>query len=377
MSKDFYELLEVSSQATKQEIKKSYRQLARKFHPDNSDTGDEDVFKQIQEAYSVLSDDQKRGIYDQVGHDAFVNKVGQASGHGNPYASNDLFEEIFSQFFGGGGMGGYGRQQRPSGPQPRHGSDLQQQLEIDFLDACYGLETEVTIKRHIVCNECDGSGADKNHKPETCPTCHGHGEVQQQTQSFLGVITQVTTCPTCQGTGEIIKEKCKKCKGKKFIADEEKLEVKVPAGVEDGMRLVLHGKGNEGLNGGQDGDYYLLITVKEHEYFQRDGLDIVTELELSMEQAILGARIKIQTIHGEKFVNILPSTQSHTVHTLEDEGIKLKDGRRGNHYVRILVNIPHKKDLPDTLVSELDKLSNEENQENNTKKKKKKGFFFN
>lgn len=373
MSKNFYELLEVSSQATKQEIKKSYRQLARQYHPDNSETGDEELFKQIQEAYSVLSDEQKRGVYDQVGHEAFVNKVGQASAHGNPYASNDLFEEIFSQFFGGG-MGGYGRQ-RPSGPQPRHGSDLQQELEIEFLEACFGEEKEITINRHIVCPECDGTGSDKDHKPETCPTCHGHGEVQQQTQSFLGVITQVTTCPTCQGTGEIIKQKCKKCYGQKFIKDTEKLEVKIPAGVEDGMRLVLHNKGNQGLNGGQDGDYYLLIKVKEHEYFGRDGLDIITELELSMEQAILGARIKVPTIHGEKFINILPSTQSHTVHTIEEEGIRLKDGRRGNHYVRILVNIPHKKDLPESLVSELDKLSTEE-EEGNKKKKKKKGLFF-
>lgn len=373
MSEDFYNLLSVSRDATDREIKKAHRKLARQFHPDNKDTGNEEKFKQIQLAYETLSDAQKRQVYDQVGHEAFMN-AGQRAGHG-AYGGEEMFngfEDLFESFFGGGsgfgGRGGRGGRRSSGENRPQRGNDLQSIVEIDFLEACFGIEQDINFERNIACTACKGSGADPKHKPETCSTCAGHGEVQTQTQSFLGMITQVTTCPTCHGSGKQIKYPCKSCHGKKFESHKETLNVKIPAGIDHGMKLVLEGKGHDGLYGGPSGDYYLGVRVKPSKEFIREDLNIVQNLEISIADSILGNEIPVKTIHGEETIKIQPGTQSNATHTIYNKGIKLVNGRKGNHLLNITVKIPKAGDLPSALQDELKKM-----QDKNSKDKKK--FF--
>jgi molecular chaperone DnaJ len=347
--KDFYTLLEVSANCSDSDLKKSYKKLARKYHPDNKETGDENLFKQIGEAYSVLSDPQKRSYYDRVGHAGFVS--GGAGRGGSAYGNAEMFsdlQDVFDSFFGAGFSSGSSRKSRKT---RERGSDLQVAIDLDFLEAAFGGPKKVSVTRLVNCQTCAGSGADPGTGLKSCTSCQGTGEIKRVTQSFLGVITQVSACPTCQGTGSIIPVPCKVCHGKGRTKDTAELEVKIPKGVEDGSRLVWSQKGNEGRNGGPAGDLYLLLRVKPHARFKREKLDIYEEVEIDVWQAMLGDTLEVETIHGSQTVDVKPGLQPGTVLSLNSQGIKLDNGQSGSHHIRFTVKIPHKKDLPKELIN--------------------------
>jgi molecular chaperone DnaJ len=339
---DFYSLLEVTQTCSATELKQSYKKLARKYHPDNKETGDENLFKKLGEAYSVLSDEQKRAYYDRIGHEGYL----QGGSRGPSYAGGDIFndlQDVFDSFFGGNFSTGSSRRTRKT---RERGSDLQVILELDFLDGVFGGPKNVSVNHLVNCKACTGSGADPSAGLKTCGTCQGSGEIKRVTQSFLGVITQVSTCPTCNGLGSIIPVPCKVCAGKGQTRESAELEVKIPRGVEDGSRLVWSQKGNEGRNGGPAGDLYILLKIKPHPKFQRDRLDIYEELNVSVWQAIFGDNLEIETVHGNQSVDLKPGLQSATVITLPNQGVRLENGQSGAHHLKVNVQIPHKKDLP-------------------------------
>jgi molecular chaperone DnaJ len=341
-SSDFYELLELSRNCSQAEIKSSYKKLVRKYHPDNRETGNEELFKLISEAYTVLSDPQKKDIYDRVGHEAYT-QASRGGGYSPGYASEDIFgdlQDVFDTFFGAGTTK-KGKRNRKV-----RGSDIQLVVELDFVDAVFGGSRKINLSRFVTCKTCDGSGADPAVGVKTCTNCGGTGEIRKVTQSFLGMITQVQACPVCNGTGHIIPSPCKTCNGKGQVKSEQELEVKVPKGAEDGSRLIWSQKGNEGKNGGPSGDLYLLIRVKPHERLRRQGLEIFEERNISIWQAIVGDELQIETVHGNHVVELKPGTQPNTVITINGSGVRLDNGQTGSHHVKINVEVPNKKDLP-------------------------------
>lgn len=343
---DYYQLLGLSQNCSPSEVKQSYKKLARKLHPDNKESGNEELFKKVGEAYSVLSDPNKKALYDRMGHQAFVQgaRGGSSQGHyGNSEIFDDL-QEVFDSFFGAGFSSGFSKKGKRS--RRERGADIQVLVELDFMDAAFGGSKKVKVNRLITCQTCSGSGADANVGVKTCTTCSGSGEVRRVTQSFLGMITQVSTCPTCNGSGSIITNPCKSCSGKGQLKQEAELEVKIPKGAEDGSRLVWSQKGNEGRNGGPTGDLYLLLKVKPHPKLKRQGLEIFEEMNISVWQAILGDEIETETIHGPHKIEIKPGLQPNTVISLNSMGIKLDNGQSGNHHVKVTVKVPNKKDLP-------------------------------
>ena len=359
---DFYEILGVPRDVSEKDLKSAYKKLARKYHPDNKETGNEDMFKKISEAYMVLSDPQKKASYDRVGHEAFKSGGAGAGAYSNINFGNseifEQFEDLFEEFFGGGSRrSGSSRNTRAQ----RRGTDTYQVINIDFLEAVFGVEKEIKIERLVTCSVCNGSGADPKTPPVTCPTCGGAGEVKQSTRSFFGIVTQITTCPTCRGTGKIIKNQCPQCKGKKFEKKTETLQVKIPKGVENGMKILLRGKGNDGENSGPAGDLYLGIKVSPHKIFQRDGLDIIQELNINIWQAILGDNIEIETVHGKQNIEIESGSQPDKVIRLKSKGIILDNGQKGDHYVKLNIIVPSKKDIKDDML--LNKLKEQKNKQ--------------
>lgn len=347
MTEDFYGLLGVDSNCSSADLKQSYKRLARKYHPDNKETGDENMFKKIGEAYAVLSDPQKRGLYDRLGHEGY-SQGGARYGGGGSYSSADIFgdlHDVFETFFGYSNASN----RRSRRNMREKGSDQQIVLEIDFLEATFGGPRTITVNRLINCTSCNGTGADPSVGVKTCTTCQGSGEVKRVTQSFLGTITQVSTCPTCNGLGTTIPNPCKSCAGKGQIRHASELELKIPKGVEDGSRLVWSQKGNEGRNGGPSGDLYILLQVKPHPRFKRDKLDIYEEININVWQAIFGYSLEVETIHGSQSVDLKAGLQPNTVISLNSYGIRLDNGQSGNHLLKINVQIPHKKDLPKEL----------------------------
>ena len=336
---DLYELLEVPRDATQADIKKSYRQLVRKYHPD-AHPGDKDAeerFKKINAAYSVLGDPEKRARYDQFG---------SADGGGDPFGGmggvdlGDLFGDLFSQAFGGG----FGRRQaNPNAPQ--RGGDLEMVLRVSLLEAAKGVSRNIEVPRWENCGTCGGSGAKPGTKPETCPTCGGHGQVRQAQQSLFGQFVTVATCPACHGSGKIIKEKCPDCGGRGQTRRTHKLEVKVPAGVDRGTRLRIPGAGEAGVNGGPSGDLYLVTDVAPDERFERDGADLHTRLVLTYPQAVLGTEAEVETLTGEKEKVSVPAGTPHG-HVLKVRGKGMpRLGRarsRGDLYAHVLIDIPTK-----------------------------------
>jgi len=364
MSRDYYEILGLSSDASDSDIKRAYKRLAREYHPDNKATGDESKFKEIGEAYATLSDSQKRASYNRLGHQNYTS--GGANAYGGGFADGDIFDEVekmFDVFFGGGEP----RAGRRSANKYR-GADLQSSVKIDLMEAAFGSKKTIKIHREKACQTCHGTGASPEHPPEKCPTCHGQGQVRQSTQSFLGTITQVVTCPSCKGTGQIIKHVCPTCNGRKFNKSKEELELEIPQGIEDGNVLIWQGKGNEGLNGGPAGDLHILVKVKEHPDFQRQGLNIFQETPVSLWQAIVGDELEIETIHGSQTLKIQSGIQHGAILKLSSQGIKLKDGRSGDHLVKVNVSIPEAKKLPKELL-EMIKEQLEKNPPKNTKEK--------
>lgn len=341
MAQDYYQLLGVEKSADAAAIKSAFRKLAMKYHPDRN-PGDEEAerkFKEIGEAYEVLSDEQKKAAYDRFGHAAFQQggmgsaAGGQAGGFGGTGAFSDIFEDIFGDFMGGGqGRGRTGRQ------QAQRGADLKYDLEISLQDAFSGTEKEVTIPSSETCDVCEGSGAKPGTKPTTCGTCGGAGRVRAQ----QGFFTVERTCPTCQGTGEIIAEPCLNCQGQGRVRKNRTLQVDVPAGVEDGTRIRLTGEGEAGLRGGPFGDLYLFVSVQDHALFERDGPDLYCDVPVPMATASLGGEVEVPTIEGGRVkIKIPEGSQTGTKFRLRSSGMtQLRRKTRGDMFVELRVETP-------------------------------------
>ena len=333
MKRDYYEILEISRTANETEIKAAYRKLAIKHHPDKNpdDHTAEEKFKEAAEAYSVLSDAQKRAAYDRFGHAAAG--AGAGGGGFNPGFTN--IEDIFDLFgFGDMFSGQRGGSTRTSA---QRGADLRYDLEITLEEAALGKEEKLRIPRLEKCDECGGKGAEKGTQPETCPTCSGSGQTRYQ-QGFFSVMR---TCPNCSGRGQIIKNPCKNCRGAGRIEKEKMLEVKIPAGVETGSRLRVNGEGEAGINGGPSGDLFVIIHVAEHEIFERQGANLYSAVPISFAQAALGAEVEVKTLDGEESLKIPAGTQTGTVFRLKTKGMPALGGRgHGDLFVAVTLITP-------------------------------------
>jgi len=337
--RDYYEVLGVSKSATDDELKKAYRQQAKKYHPDLNpgDAAAEAKFKEINEAYAVLSDSQKRAQYDRFGHQA-VDGSGGFGGGGGYYSAQDIdLGDIFSSFFGGG-FGSSSRQR--NGPQ--RGANLKYGMTLTFMEAAFGCEKDITISKEDLCTSCKGSGAQPGTTPETCPSCRGAGRVQQQTQTLFGMTMVTKTCPMCSGRGTVIKTPCTACNGKGRRKIKKQLHIKVPAGVDTGDLFPVRGEGEPGTNGGGYGDLYVEFRVSKHELFNRNGMNTSCDVPVTMTQATLGGEIEVPTIDGNVKYILKEGTQPGDTYTINGRGIPNKNNpsMRGNHTVRFVVEVP-------------------------------------
>lgn len=343
MARDYYETLGVSRDADKEELKRAYRRLARKYHPDvNKEPGADEQFKEINRAYEVLSEPETRARYDRFGEAGVSGAAGagfQDMGDMGGFA--DIFESIFSGFSGSGGMGGPS-QRRRSGPV--RGDDLRLDLKLDFQEAVFGGEKEIRISHLESCEVCNGTGAKPGTRPQNCSTCSGSGQVRRVTRTPFGSFTQVSTCPTCNGTGMVIEDKCDACGGNGANQVTKKLKVTIPPGVDNGTRLRISGEGDAGQRNGPAGDLYVYLFVNEDRQFQRDGINIISEITLSYLQAILGCRLEVNTVDGPVEMIIPPGTQPNTVMELENHGVPRLGNpvSRGDHMITVLIDIPTK-----------------------------------
>ncbi len=335
--RDYYETLGVPRDASQDDIKKAFRDLARKYHPDVNKAEDaEEKFKEINEAYGILSDAEKRASYDRYGFSG-VNTQGMPN-----YGDMDL-SDLFETLFGFGGMGGFGggsrgRSQRNA---PRRGADVSGRVRLSFEEAVFGVEKEVEVTRNERCSICDGSGAEPGTHPITCKTCNGSGEVRQVQQTFLGSMVQVGTCPTCGGRGKMIENPCRNCRGSGLERMTRKLKVKIPAGVDHGNQIRMVGEGEPGTNGGPHGNYYLEIDIAPHKFFKRSGNDILLDLNINMAQAALGDEITVPTVDGDVKLRIPPGTQPGRIFKLKEKGVPiLNSDDRGNEMVTVNVASP-------------------------------------
>jgi molecular chaperone DnaJ len=331
--RDYYKVLEVPRSASGDDLKKAYRRLARQYHPDVNKSADaEERFKEINEAYEVLSNEQKRAAYDRFGHAGVQGSAGAGySGFGD-FGFSDIFEEFFSGF----GMG-----TRRARRGPHRGADLQHNLTLSFQEAAFGCEKEIEILRHETCPYCRGTGAEPGTQPVRCPQCNGTGEVRQVQQSILGSFVNVSTCPRCRGEGEVITTPCSQCHGHKTVQVPRTLSVKIPPGVDDGMRVRLAGEGEPGTYGGPPGNLHVAISVQPHRYFRRRNSDVLLELNINIAQAALGDQVIIPSLEGEVALKIPPGTQSGKVFRLRGKGVpRLRGNGRGDQLVIIQVAIP-------------------------------------
>lgn len=335
--RDFYDILGVARNATDDEIKKAYRKLAMKYHPDrNPDSKEaEGKFKEAKEAYEMLSDPQKRAAYDQYGHAGVDPNMGGFGGGGQGFGGfSDAFGDIFGDIFGGGSARG-GR----GGPQVYRGADLRYSMEITLEEAAHGHETQIRVPSWSNCDSCGGDGAEPGSKVETCTTCHGAGQVRVA----QGFFSMQQTCPRCSGSGKYIPKPCKKCHGAGKIKSQKTLEVKIPAGIDDGMRIRSSGNGEPGVNGGPSGDLYVEVHIKEHPVFQREGEDLHCEMPISFIDAALGGEIEVPTLSGKASFDVPEGTQSGRVFRLRSKGIKsLRTALPGDLYIHVQVETPVK-----------------------------------
>lgn len=332
--RDYYEVLGIQKGASDAEIKKAYRQMAKKYHPDvNKDADAEEKFKEINEAYEVLSDPQKKANYDQFGHAGMDGAFGQGGFSGGFGDFGDI-NDIFGSFFGGGG-------QRRSSTGPRKGNDRFMQMRIDFMEAIFGKTEEVTIEMDEQCSECLGSGAKSKSDVQSCSRCNGTGQVQSQNRTPFGVFMSTSVCPDCNGTGKRILNKCPKCHGKGYEHKRVKLEIKIPAGIQSGQQIRVGGKGERGANGGPNGDLYIEILVGRHPNFVRDGNDIRISVPLSAVDATLGCKVDVPTVYGDVELTIPAGTQHGTQFRLRGKGVK-GPRTQGDQYVEIKIEIPTK-----------------------------------
>lgn len=378
--RDYYEVLGVSRQATDDEIKKAYRTLAKKYHPDLN-PGDKEAeakFKEAGEAYEVLSNSEKRRRYDQFGfagvdpsYTAGAGGYGGAGGAAQGFGFDDI-GDIFESFFGGGGFSGFGGSTRTRNPNaPIKGSNVEITIPLSFMEAVKGCQKTITIKRLEVCSDCGGTGAEKGSAVETCPDCHGSGQVTVQQRTPFGVMQTVRTCPHCGGKGKIIKNPCKKCGGKGRVRVTRKLDINIPAGIDDGQTFLVRGQGDHGINNGPAGDVAVTVTVRPDPLFERDGFNIWCEVPITYTQAVLGDEITVPTVDGKVSYIVPEGTQSGTVFRLRNKGVSyVNGGGRGDQYVKVSIEVP--KNLSSKqkeLLKEFDKLSSDKNFE------KRKGFF--
>ncbi|MCU7553795.1 molecular chaperone DnaJ [Alteromonas sp. ASW11-19] len=332
MSKrDYYEVLGVDRSAGEREIKKAYKKLAMKYHPDRTqgDKAMEDKFKEIQEAYEILTDSQKRAAYDQYGHAGVDPNRGGGAGFGGGADFGDIFGDVFGDIFGGGRGG---RQSRA-----RQGSDLRYNLELSLEEAVRGKEVDIRVPTLVGCDKCDGSGAKAGSTPTTCPTCHGNGQVQMR-QGFFAV---QQTCPTCSGKGKIISDPCNKCRGQGRVEKTKTLNVKIPPGVDTGDRIRLSGEGEAGEAGAPPGDLYVQVHVREHKIFTRDGNNLYCEVPLSFTTAALGGELQVPTLDGKVKLKISPETQTGRMFRLRGKGVKsVRTGAMGDLMCKVVVETP-------------------------------------
>ena len=350
--RDYYEVLGVAKNASESDIKKAYRKAAMKYHPDkfaNSSDAEkkdaEEKFKEINEAYEILSDAQKKAAYDQYGHAAFENGAGGAGGFGGGFggfsgnAQGFDFEDlgdIFESFFGGGG--GRGRSQ---GPRVKKGEDLRYKLELTLEEIAKGVEKEIKYKREGKCHTCHGSGAEPGHNMKTCPKCNGSGHIRTQQRSIFGVQVVTQECDQCHGTGKIPEKACSTCRGTGVEKEVVTRKIKISAGVETGQGLIVRDGGDAGKNDGVYGDLRVLFIVKEHEIFKRNGNDIYCEVPIGMTTAVLGGEVEVPTLDGKTKIKIPEGTQSGTIFRLRDKGIKQPSSdRRGSEKIQVKVEIP-------------------------------------
>ncbi len=334
---DYYETLGVSKGASQDEIKKAYRSMAKKYHPDMNPGNQEaeKKFKEVNEAYAVLSDEEKKAKYDQFGHAAFEQGGGGAySGGFGDFGGFDM-GDIFSSIFGGGAS----RANRANAPQD--GDDIVVRVSISFEEAAFGCKEEISFPKIQKCDECSGTGAQKGTTPEKCSRCGGRGTVTVQQRTIFGMSQTTRACPDCGGTGKIVKEPCKNCKGKGLVRITKKLSVSIPAGIDDGQRVVLRGQGHEGKNGGYPGDLIIQVTVRPHSVFERDGYDLYCDVPITFYEAALGTTLKIPTLDGDCEVVIPEGTQTGTVFTVKNKGIQMVNSKgKGNLYVKVTVETP-------------------------------------
>lgn len=347
--RDYYEVLGVDKSATPDAIKKAYRKLAMQYHPDRNpgDKEAEEKFKEINEAYEILSDEDKRSQYDQFGHAAFDQTAG--GGYGGGFSGftgfsggdySDIFGDIFNMF--GGGSSGFASSGSRNGP--RKGADLRVNITLTFEEAAFGCEKKIKLTRKEKCTECGGTGAQKGTSAHTCPTCNGSGQVRTTQRSILGMVQSVRPCDTCGGTGEVIDSPCTHCGGTGLENVQRSISVKIPAGVDVGSVLPLRGEGNAGTKGGGNGDVYIVINnIKPHEYLVRDGVDVLLDAPISFVDAALGCELKVPTLEGTVKLKIPEGTQTGTVFKLKGKGIANINGYgKGDQYVTVNIEIPKK-----------------------------------
>ena len=342
MSKrDYYEVLGVNKNATPDELKKSYRKLAMKYHPDqNPDNKEaEEKFKELSEAYEILSNEDKRAAYDQYGHSAFDPNSGGFGGGGFSGGDySDIFGDIFNMFGGGGAYSG-----ARSNAGPKKGSDLRINLEITFEQAAFGCEKVLKINRKEKCSSCDGSGAAEGSKSTTCDRCGGSGQIRVQQKSIFGIMQTVKACDKCGGEGSIISNPCSQCSGTGQVTNSRNITVNIPAGVDNGSVLPLRGEGNAGAKGGRNGDIYIYIKVANHELYVRNGNDIYIDVPITFVQATLGAELKVPTLDGKVKLKIPEGTQTGTTFKLKGKGIVgVNHFSKGNQYVTVNIEVPTK-----------------------------------
>ncbi len=337
--RDFYEVMGVSKNASDDEIKKAFRKLAKKYHPDLNpgDKAAEAKFKEVNEAYEVLSDKEKRARYDQFGHAGVDPSYGAGPSGGSPFGQDIDLGDIFNSFFGG--FGGSGRHNNPNAP--RRGSDTEATLNISFEEAAKGCKKEVSYQNIETCKDCSGTGAQKGSSPKTCPNCNGSGQVRINQRTPFGVMQTARTCDKCHGTGKIIDNPCRTCSGSGRVRAKKTVEVSIPAGISDEQILNVRGRGNAGVNGGPSGDLHVYINVRPHPIFERKGDDVWCELPITFSQAALGAEVVVPTLDGKVSYTVHEGTQPGDIFKLRGKGIQHLNSRgRGDQFVKVTVEVP-------------------------------------